>query len=217
MSLGDRFSIRRFVDILTIVVGLLAIWLVAQPESLLRVRASAAWSDRVTVRAAKKGWEEFIRESVTLGSGSQPPSLLMVTDYDCPFCRAMQPALDSLIAEGVVVAALRLPRSDTGRSHRASVDVICAFDASTRVAVHRAAMETQTGSTESSDPPERGSHSSPMNGSDVACEQRAPERLHRMRALAASLGVTGTPTIVSRHEVHRGLASLEQLRTLAAP
>lgn len=207
----------RLLDIATGLFALAAIWLAVQPGSLARVKLDASIANFRTKRAVVAHYTEL--RSVALGPTAveTPSPVIVFTDYNCDFCRAMEPSLDSLGGTGVQVVFIFVPRASAPAAAKAAEAVLCASEQGAEERLHRVLMRTEKWRTGGDlRVAALDADLDDIDSFDHCVESgRQKERLATMRALADSVGVTGTPTLVTSNAVHRGLASYSQIRTMA--
>ena len=136
---------QKLIDGLLVVVLLatlsLTLYILGQPGSPARQRYDAfvvARARRATLRA---GWDSILATGGALGKGG--PIVVEFSDYQCPFCRATEPLLDSLRLAGVVrISYHQFPLSIHPLAKGASLAAICARQQGVFEAVHHRLMTT---------------------------------------------------------------------------
>lgn len=111
----NRNMRSKAIDICTVLVLALALALATMPGSIVRTAWDVWRRDRATSRAATQNWLEL----TTLGSAFKPVesdsvAIIEVLDYECPFCRAVHFAVDSLVSLSKNVVYVHYPI----KSHR---------------------------------------------------------------------------------------------------
>lgn len=216
MNKARWLSFGRVIDAATLVLCLSAIWLVLQPGSLVRSRIDSAIADWRTKQAATEKWGELSEAAIALGGPDTRTMLAVFTDYDCDFCRAFEPTVDSLLSDGTGLAAVLVPRSTDPFAVAAAEAVLCAHEQAAAQRMHRTLMRSEDWRTS-------GDFVAVARESDLrdigafrSCiaSGRPKERLAQMRALSDYLGITGTPTLVSPRAVLRGIVSVEQIHAM---
>jgi protein-disulfide isomerase len=209
--------VRRIADITTVLLFIAAAYLVAQPSSLVRSSWTRHWTDRTTFRAAKRHWSEMEQAGSRLFSARGRVEVVVISDYECPFCRASQAAIDSAVARGVGIALLHYPGPSHPNAEGAARAAICAEPSGHFPRLHAQLMQTDLWQKDEDWLREAGAAGVIEIEQFGACVtgEDARKRLLFQTELADSLLVTGTPTFVSLSGVHRGVASLSQLLELA--
>lgn len=92
MSSGVR---QKIVDIVLVSCALVMVGLAIRNQFFLR--GSADSPERTDTRIAE--WREYQDDSRRVGAANAAVSIVLFTDYQCPFCRALWSVLDSLVAE----------------------------------------------------------------------------------------------------------------------
>ncbi len=213
MSRLMRVLRTRGIDFITVLMFLLAGYLLLQPGSQLRTAWARNRADADAVAKASRIWTDLADISAPLFQGHAEPTVVEVSDYECPFCRKNSPAVDSAVAAGVLIAYLHLPLPSHPRAEGAAKAALCAESVGKFREMHARLMETAQWRTDSN-----WVREARLAGiSDLARFERclageeAVRRLVRHKALAETLQVTGTPTFISRRGIHRGLASTKHL------
>ncbi len=173
-------------------------------------RASRA--DRSRVLAS---WDDLISQANILTNGSEPADTVVeFVDYECPFCREAEPALNNAVANGLAIAVLNLPLESIHLHARAAAAAaVCSEEWGKFHAVHRALLGTagwQEGLGWRQFARENGIPDPEAFAACVASDGTAG-RIEEHLALAARLGVTGTPTFVTAAGIQVGVAGLESV------
>lgn len=199
----DRIGVGARVGVVVtdIVAGILLIAAVAiavRPSSAVRQATVQWWRLRQLDAAAKAQWTELARDAHPLYSGHDPPDIVEVTDYECPFCRAVEASVDSARSAGLRIAILHMPLPSHRMARPAALEAVCAARNGTLSEVHRHLMQTSTWRTDA------GSMMPPsLSSAQVAALQRcvadpeASDELERHAKRGKVLGVFGTPMFLS--------------------
>ena len=198
-------------DVATTVVLLVAAALLLRPDSILvsGVRSRVdRWSQD---RAVVANWDSLVALSMPLYAGDGPPDVLEFSDYECPFCRAISPSVDSALAAGVKVGIVHLPLPNHRNARVAAKTAICAGGAADFNRVHKKLYESIAwfGDSTMSD-----SISTLLNILPVKnCASETPTAvvLDQHVALAERLKINATPTFVTRRGVVRDRLSAATL------
>jgi protein-disulfide isomerase len=149
------------------------------------------------------------------------PSVILIEfgDYECPFCRRVQPVLDEFLADNsdVSVRFRHYPLTDLHPSAEGAAKAAICAEAQGRFRQMHGLLLTESQWTETndwialadrSDVPDLDGFSTCMEGA------QAEQRLQRDIALGDSLGVSGTPAFLVPGDLHRGYLTMDQLMAL---
>lgn len=204
----------RFLRIATPALLILAAFLFLRPSSLLGRRVSL-WYDRFTSeREVERRWSELVRSSFKLYGSELDPELVVFSDFECPYCIANVPAVDSAVDAGALIGYIHVPAPRNVRAREAAVVAVCA---------------AQRGQfTEAYDFYIRGTEWRSVNDSVLIppsidtpelriciADASAAKIVDQSIALAAALGINGTPTFASKRRVELGLQNTAQLLKLS--
>lgn len=146
-------------------------------------------------------------------------TLVEFADYQCPYCRVAQSALDSAIQSGTVrVSYHHYPLSDIHPAARgAAKAAICADAQSAFLKMHHYLMTTTWWQHDTDWVALADSVSIPDKKKFTTClrSKATDVRLATDQALGDSLNVTGTPTFATITELHLGRLSSSQFIQLA--
>lgn len=220
----DRNRNGRFLDytlVLANVVILCAVaYVLVQPGSILRTRYGAWKQERARKRLLSTNWPAFVQGSSRLDVGTARVELIEFADYQCPFCKAVHPALESLLARdenvGIVFRHYPLPLHPAAEgAARAS---ICA-EAQGRFRE----MDMQLFSTSEWQRDTNWVREAVVAGvadtslfSKCLTSGATSARLTADIALGNELRLNGTPAFVTRTSVAQGAMSSSQLLHLLA-
>ncbi|MCC6928710.1 MAG: DsbA family protein [Gemmatimonadaceae bacterium] len=207
---------RRLTDIATALFFIAAAFLIAQPSSLIRASWARYSNNRRVVQLATQHWSEIDHIGSRLFNSREKVELVVVSDYECPFCRASQAAIDSAVRRGVRISLLHYPGPTHPSADGAARAALCAESVRQLPRLHAHFM--QTNAWQKSQDWLREATSAGVTDLDNfgACVTGAEvrKRLSSQTALADSLMVRGTPTFVSPRGVHGGVASLAEILDL---
>lgn len=163
-----------------------------------------ARAERELLAAVKQEIEERSGGSITV---------LEFADYECPFCRASQPSVDSAVSQGSLeVVWVHLPLVGLHpEAERAARAAICGAEALGRPDVHNQLLSTSAWADGHWREFALDLSISPRELADCMDSQAVTERLERDAELARSLGISATPTFVSTFGIHEGQASVRDL------
>lgn len=198
---------------------------------------AAWWEARRHPAVIDELWPELTGEGGRLGAPDPEHVLVVFTDYRCPYCRAAEHALDSLLhpppREGDLRGGDAMPRAGEGR--RTAVVVrhlpvrnrhpdapvlaavaVCAEATPAFERVHDALFDAPRPATPAALRAllERADVEDPLGVLTCAGSEPTERRLARDRRLAAALRVRGTPTFVAPGALEAGALSLERLRRM---
>ncbi|MCL4865058.1 MAG: thioredoxin domain-containing protein [Gemmatimonadales bacterium] len=140
-------------------------------------------------------------------------------DYQCPFCRAGGPAVDSAVAAGVRVAVVHLPLPIHPPATGAALVALCAQRFDEFRDVHHFLLLNTDWIEVAPDSLGKQFGEVSQNPNVARCiadmETEVGLLLQAHVGLATKLGVSSTPYFISRGRQHRGLPSTESLVKLA--
>lgn len=171
-------------------------------------------------RRAAKAWPALVEAGQVVSDGAGPV-LVEFGDYECPFCRQSQVAVDSLIATvpGVRVVFEQLPLKTHKRALTASRAVLCTDSNEQRRSLHRYLFAQHEWQSDTFDWQELAAS---VGVSDLPRFRRCleetgnlPPEVSAADQLAKVIGLSGTPVfIVKGGRLHEGLATVADLRRL---
>jgi protein-disulfide isomerase len=169
---------------------------------------------RATQKALKRDWAVLRASPDRLGTGKDVVAVGFF-DFECPYCAAQWPKLDSLLAThpDAAIAIRHLPLPFHAAAEGAARATICAEDEGKFAAVAVQLLTHKDWRTDRDWSREALS----AGVSDIAafngCLQRVAtsRRLREDSAFAFELGISGTPTFVFQDRVVPGLLSQAQL------
>ncbi len=206
-----------YLDLLTAAIGTFAVFLVFQPGSWVRTKWDIRKADRLTVREVGVRWDSIVSVSKAFGDSAGGVDVLVFTDYMCVFCRSMEPVIDSALSEGIDLAFIPVPRTADEMGYGAAVAVACSGRWGLAHRMHGQLMQNTEWQRDAAW--QRVARAAGIieldRFGDCLADAEMRERIELGRGLAARIGVTGTPTMVSRESVHRGVADLAAIREMA--
>ena len=185
----------------------------------LQARLSRWRVQRETQKRVSGLWAELTTNAPRVG-GDGPIVLVEFSDYECAYCRELSPKLDSMLSEaGVALAYRHFPlRPLHPRAEGAARTAICASNQGRFRQMHHALMassEWARGETQWT------VFAAQVTGLDTNSLGRClnsddtSKRLAIDEALADSLRIGGTPTLLSRRGVFTKELTVANLRALA--
>ena len=205
------------VDVMTLLALAAGAYLLAQPQSVLRMAWAAHRLEVASSQAAGTLWPSLAHQSVPLNFTSGEPRLIEISSYDCVFCRQTSPSVDSVMASGVSVAYLHLPSTESPNATGAALAALCAEGSGQFPEMHQRLMTSEDWRRDGN----FGREAMAAGILDTVAFARcmsAPataELLQQHRILADDLHVNVTPTFVTASEVRRGSRSADELLNLA--
>lgn len=186
-------------DAATILVLALAVFLVSTPGGPLYNVVHGWLASRRTVAEVQREWPALTRLAEPLYAGGGPPDIIEFSDYQCPFCRSDQAAVDSAVARGLRVAVVQLPLPIHPRARLAALAALCAAAAGEFPSAHRFLMSNDQWMVSAMPMIVPGAVNARSKANYGACESAAPteRRLEEQTAMAATLAISATPSFVS--------------------
>lgn len=211
---------RRRVSLLdgaTVLILLFAVFAATRSGTPLRAQFDAYLAERRVTTAAREAWPSLSVLAAPLYDGKTSPDIVEISDYECPFCRAAQPVVDSARTRGLRIAMLHLPGPSHHRAAPAALAALCAEASGLFAAQHAFLMQTDAWLRDTSgvafSAAIRGSRASRL--AECVASPAPAARLAQHIALAQRLRIEGTPTFVSPRGVVVGVPSLNALVALA--
>lgn len=190
-----------FLDVCTVLVLSLTVYLLARPGSALHASTSEWLSQRRTRQAIERNWRAMAATAEPLFDGPGDPDIIEFSDYECPFCRSVSASVDSAVGAGIKVSLIHLPLSIHPRARSAALASICAGTMGRRRETHSFLMTT-TGWRSDSGRGDRallpGEMAQSATDSIIRCMAGAEVTsiLGRHLSFAETLKVMGTPTFI---------------------
>ncbi len=205
MGIRPRSGAWHFsvVDAATLAVLALAVVVASAPGGALNTEIHGWLAKRRLAAAVRREWPTLQRSAAALYNQPGSPDLVEFSDYQCPFCREDQPAVDSAIVQGVRVAVVQLPLPIHPRANPAALAAICAAAAGEFPAVHRFLMHSDQWIKSSAPTIIPDSTDAVARASYITCDTAAStqRQLNEQLAIADTLGIGATPTFVSEHGI----------------
>lgn len=207
---------RRILDLTTAVVLLAAVAVAVVPGSPLRTAFERLRLDHETSSAVRRLWKDLSSTASPLDSVGASIELVMLSDYECPFCRTMHTILKQRDSTGISVGILHTPGPFRQAAQEAAIAAICAEEAGRFTEFDALLMQTDTWRSDGNWSREAVAAGIVDVPRFLKCleSDRAQQRLALHRVLAESLKVRATPTFVSPRGVKVGVLTLPQLRKL---
>jgi len=212
-------SLRHHVlDVLIVGLFALAGFIQLQPGSWLRERWTAHRAEARVEGAARTHWPELKLMSTPLYHGSGSPEVVEIGDYECPFCRLSEAAVDSAVRSGVRVSFLNLPETIHLHARGAALAAICARKVGAFASMHEHLMTTSAWQGDSDWASIARTSGISDTSQFTACTRAAEtaSTLARELELDQQLNVRGTPTFVTSGAIHEGVITFQELRALNA-
>lgn len=208
---------RILTDAVTIALLSVALFLLFKPDGQLRRFWAERQLESATREAVTRLWDDLTDTSDRLYTTAAEPDIIEVSDYTCPFCRAMHAVVDSALGTGIRISYLHAP-SSRPQAREAALAAICAERSGHFDAMHRHLITTEAWLTDVDWRREAVSAGVTDVDTFMICLEGsgATARLATQRALADSIGVSGTPMFVTRAGVHRGAGTLDDLLRLGS-
>jgi protein-disulfide isomerase len=205
-----------------LVVALLAtfaimLFVLDQPGSPARRRYDAFVVGRARRATMRAEWDSILASGGTLGKVG--PTVVEFSDYECPFCRATEPLLDSLRRAGVVrVSYHQFPLAIHPLAKGASLAAICARQQGVFEGVHHRLMTTTDWQRDSNWVALAVASGLPDSVRFKQClrSSEAAALLNTDMRLGTSLRVSGTPTFLTHQNSIDGALHGADVPTLLA-
>lgn len=209
---------ERGITILTVMIAAVTLLLMMSPTGVVGSRVSAWRMARHQRQQVAAAWGALDSVAQRLGANKGKVRMFEFADYECPYCRAGHAAaqawegLHAHESIGFVHFPLRIHPAAEGAARAA----VCADEVGRGEVMHRLLMTDESWRADTN-------WSVLARGAGVRDTQafrtclhaaRTTSRLARSEALAAALGVTGTPTFISRNARAVGAQSVAQLEAL---
>jgi protein-disulfide isomerase len=126
--------------------------------ALTTVVVKQRWDDRARAaprhRVSSSEWKALAAAGGELGSVTAKDTIVVLTDYQCPFCARLDPLLDSLATKPGASLLVRIRQLPNQGSHafayRSATLSVCAEERHTFAAVHRRLFRESASFTDSS-------------------------------------------------------------------
>lgn len=195
------------------------LWLLTRPGSGPRGFLEEIRTDRHESRVLEAAWPALLRGPALGSPADDAATVVMFTDYRCPFCRQAQDVVDAVLESrpDVRVVVRHLPlRSLHPDAPLLALVSICAEDDPAWPEVHRALPEWPQREEEGKDAAGRAilvgaGLEDPAEVLHCVDSEAARRRLREDTELAARLGLRATPTFVGAGSLEAGALSPERL------
>ncbi len=214
MSQLSRIAQRSLVGLNVLALSLV-IFVLLRPGGALRGAIDEWQAARALRHSLAEIWPTMVGRSARLDEGAGPVLLAEFSDYQCPYCKAMEPTVEAVIAQqdnaGIVHIQFPLPsHAHAAGAARAS---ICAEGQGRFRAMHRRLFETSRWQEDESWVREAVAAGVADTLAFTFClkSEATTSRLNDDIELGKRLGVAGTPTFVTRDASESGVRSREEL------
>lgn len=214
-----RAVTQRVLDIATIAVLAGGFLVLLRPDSEPRRAWSERQRERRFVASIEKDWDALRSIAFALSSTPERPRLVMVTDYECPYCRIAETVVDSAIAAGVPVSVLHLPVERTHpRARAAALFSVCAAQQRRFREAHERLVSTTEWQTDGDWGREAHEASIADTTRLLRCmrDSSSAAVLAAHRTMALKLSVRLTPTFLGAGGRIEGVPTFSALLDLAA-
>lgn len=210
---------QRIVNLLA--VGMIILGLVAelQKGDLARTWITGWQVERNAKRLVVNSRQDIFSVGQWLGPKDTMRFIVVLSDYECPFCRQAEDSLERLEDEpgapGVLL--LHYPLSSHAAARPAASAALCADEQARGAAMHRLLMrETDwRDGMRWRQMAERVGVPAIDQFMECLGEAATARRLDRMIAIGGLLPVSATPTFLGNGGIHVGVPNVDQLRALA--
>lgn len=115
------------IDLMTAAVLVLAVIITFADGSPAR-RQIAQWQkDKRQSSAVSAAWGELVEVASPLGGQvNRDVSVIMISDYECPFCKTAEASVDSALKAGVGISLLHFPIASHKSARAAALVALCA-------------------------------------------------------------------------------------------
>jgi len=213
-SRGSRL-LTRSMDILAFIAAVLAVAFLARDGSPVRQYLSLRLEERATKSSVRTNWETLRQQSTLLDSSLGPASMIVFSDFECPYCRASAAMMDSLLDRGISIAYYHTPSSARPSGVWAAKVSICAEESGLWEDAYERLMRSDEWLSLEREVALQFLFPTARGLGECVQSIRVAEVLEFRRALAAESGLRGTPVFASRGGLLFGkpasAASLEHL------
>lgn len=163
----------------------------------------------------ESSWDDLISQASVIANEPPPnDTVAMFTDYQCPFCRSVEPAVAQAVAGGLAIALLHLPLDQIHpRAREAASAAVCAEEYGVFQEVHHGLMSSDEWMDEGMWEAFVQEVGVPDVQALVTCmeSERASSRVTASISLANRLGIRGTPTFVTKEGIETGVDGLDSV------
>ncbi len=211
-------AIDRLLVALNIVLVATVLVFLVKPGGMVRNGVKRLWVEQRANRLFAENWLRIIDGTPTIAGSSANIQVVLFSDYECPFCRAMYPSLDSIGSRslGAGIALRYLAPSAHPNAHRAAAAAICAGEQQRFSAMNALLFTARLDSLSL----EWGYAASAAGVPDIPkfldcmSQPRTSAHISDDSALAAELGIRATPTFVTKSGRFSGMKSEAELLAL---
>lgn len=158
--------------------------------------------DRQVQARVRESWTDLISVRSTIGRLGADHVLVVFSDYLCPYCQRMNAGMMQIVRDdpSIVFVVRHVPHPSNPVADSAAVAAICAEVQGRFPAMHQRLFETTEWKTAARWEDEAVAAGIPDVPVFTECmrSERARTRVAADVALAAALGIEGTPTFLSR-------------------
>lgn len=203
-------DVDRPLTIVTVIILIIAITLALRQDGVARA-AIDRWHAGRRERQAARAVMAVIQQRLGMDTSTVAAAsslIVEVADYQCPYCRTMQPVLDGLAAQGHPARILQLhyPLSSHPQARAAALAAICADSLGVGDSMHKLLYQRDDWYTA----PQWIAIGAAAGATDTAAlagcitGSWARERLLQDSLLSVQLGVRATPTFLANGRLHTG-------------
>ena len=216
MKLPTKLHVLKrisILDVLTIAILGVAVAILVRTDSPVRASVMRWSALRDMQRNVERNWSSIASVAIPLHRGSGQPEIIEFSDYECPFCRAATPYVDSAIAAGARIALIHVPLRIHPAARPAALAAICAQRIGRFDDIHHFFMTTKEWRSDTAWAQLPVYAELAQNATFDRClsDPTTPTILQKHIALAERLRVTGTPTFISRSRVLSGAPTTSAL------
>jgi protein-disulfide isomerase len=213
-----RVVARHALDIITVALFVVAVGLLLQPTSWPRVAWSRYRAEAKSAEAVRRHWPDVARISARLLPGDSAIDVVVISDYECPFCRVVSPSIDSATRAGLRVAYLHLPLPIHQAAEGAALSALCAERSGRFPELHARLISNEQWRTDTNWVREARLAGVEDTTSFLACvaSPATKEELRQHIAVTQSLLIRATPTFVHPRGVRTGVISSADLLSLGS-
>ncbi len=192
---------------LALAIGAAVVKDVLRPKEESRAPAAAQLAVEVRGQAVVTG------HSLSNGDSGGQSVVVEFSDYECPYCRKSQPAVDSAVLRGVRVAYIHAPGPSHPKARPAALAAICADEQGRFREVHSELMDSEDWRQTGDWAAVARSARVPDIATFVAClaSARASATLERHEQIARSAGIRVTPTFAGPSVTELGMIGADRL------
>jgi len=163
-------------------------------------------------------WGSLSSGSNRLDTGTLKVAVVEFADYQCPFCKANQTAIENLLRDTSVGFAFRnFPIQGHVAARGAARTAVCAAEQGRFRAMHSRLFDSDLWQVDTNWVREAIAAGVPDTNAFRAClaAKSTDAQIDADIALGQQLGVDATPTFLTQRELHAGTATEQDLRRMA--